>query len=159
MMPKEVESFEHLLKDRMAEGMKGELEVSLGEGCGMLLENGPFEWVVMELVNNCAEKDATDIHIKVAIELDASDQFTLRVEDNVFYSQEIAEDLLSNLLSSKPVRKDKSAVRQSEGGAGLAMCRRIFEKWGGGLTYELTPDNRIVAVATWDKEKFLTVKK
>lgn len=145
------ESVTTLMKDG---GYAGPLSIEAGDGCESLLNTTKFAWMVTELVNNCAEKDAPDISIHVSISIDAAQEnYHMEVEDSVVYSLDEIGALIKNLNSSHPKRMGKKVEREV-GGEGIAMCKHAFKLWGGELRYQSSEDNHVVAVADWSKASF-----
>jgi hypothetical protein len=149
------EALKEQIQDKMSAGFRSGLTVVCGEGCGRLMERSSFEFIVLELVNNCAEKDATDIQVDVGVRYDAAkDEFELTVSDNVRYEPPKLAEILHSLGEAEVVRIDKSSQRDAGGGMGIATCRTFLSKWEGTLIYEATEEGTIKAVARWKKDAF-----
>lgn len=138
------------VRDNIVLGSCAKLTAEMGEGCERLPNNPLFEYVVNEIVSNCAEKDAHGIEIGIHTSYDPNhDLFRLIVEDNITYSQEQLELLLANLAGDEIKRTGKIPSRTGSGQLGVYSCRKILERWGGTLSYEPNINNGITAVAQW----------
>jgi len=133
------------------------LTINIGEGCNNLLDDSVFQWMAIELVNNCAEKK-TDEGVLITIGLTYNpdnDQFCLSVGDNVRYSSDQMPAILKNLQKKQSGKLGKSQTKISRGGLGKTGVSHILESWGGNLTYSAAKDNSVLAVATWQRALFL----
>lgn len=75
----------------------------------------------------------------------------LVVKDDISHSPEDLENILANIRSERP-RTIKPADKDllfAIGGVGIISVRKDLIKYGGSLSYEITDDVRIRAVANW----------
>lgn len=151
-------TFEQLLKTETAHiANVHEIIVRADRGCESLLDNGAFEYLLRELVDNCAEKDHLSADLDIYVDMRFNpliDLYTLRVGDNVSYTQSELQVILNNLEKHHSQRIGKKG-RESGGGFGKISVQNILSRWGGELTYHATPQNSILAVATWQRRFFL----
>jgi len=109
--------------------------------------------VIFELSQNCLHKGAT----RVSIHLHPG---SLTIEDDFVHSPEEIGPLLDRLNTDKLERRKNIGETDKDGkvitgGIGIYVSRRTLKKDfnGGILIYVSTPDNRIVAQATWPVEE------
>ncbi|MFA5136668.1 MAG: hypothetical protein WC489_04720 [Patescibacteria group bacterium] len=145
--------------------LKRDFELSFDEQALDLIdpETGVFKdettigLVFEELVVNCLEKPDDHITVKAGVIYDLeTHEYHVVVEDDVHYDSTRIAEILQNLNSDKINRdlQDK-CEGLAMGGIGIAAGVKIaLARWGGGLEYIATPDNRIVAVAHWNKDVY-----
>ena len=101
--------------------------------------------IISELLGNNLEKGATQVRITVGPN-------QVIVEDN--YQNNVPDELAAILanLSADRVISTKKFYKNGEprySGVGVMSTRIDLEEMGGQLTYQVTGDNRIIAIATW----------
>jgi len=151
--------FQEIIMDGISEvSHPPKLNINVGDGCDVLLENCAFQWLTCELVNNCAEKDTeTGVSICIGLTYDPDrDQFCLTIGDDIHYPPDQISAILTNLRKKQSSTIGKSPAKMSKGGIGKQCSENILRRWGGNLTYSAAEDNSILAVATWQKTLFFS---
>lgn len=126
-------------------GFFSESEIDIQDPKAVLVKDRDFCPVVAELVNNCLNKGATIVTVKI-------EMGRLVVEDDVKHEPDEIVIILANLNSKKP-RTTKPLDPEwgfPIGRVGIVSCRSILEGYNGLLFYEATQDRRIRAVVTWN---------
>jgi hypothetical protein len=147
-----------LYSRKIAEGVPGAfrvpVDIRVGPGCEGLLQDDLFECCLLELVTNCAEKDAKDNRIVVVLSRNDT-SYTLVVEDTVVYGSDEIDKIVCRLNSRNPgrfgKRRDETPLDRDTGCLGIRMSRSYFTQRGGTLTYRKSEDNRVIARADWQK--------
>ena len=135
------------------DGLYGELEEGLSYSGGeieiddpqsILVHDRNFCPVVTELVSNCLNKRATRVTVKI-------EWGRIVVEDDVIHTPEELEKILANIISGKPktTKEPDPEAGYPLGGVGIISSRRNLARYEGSLSYEVTEDGRIRAVASW----------
>lgn len=124
---------------------------------GMFMDETTIGFVFGELVVNCLEKPDTHITVKAGVTYNPeTHEYQVIVEDDVRYEPSRIAQILQNLNSDEISRDwEDKCEGLAKGGIGITAGVRIaLARWSGGLEYIATPDNRIVAVAHWNKDVY-----
>ena len=122
-------------------------EIQIDDPNAVLVHDNNFCPVVTELVNNCLDKGATVVTVRI-------EWGRIVVEDDVVHTQKEREAIMANVGREMPrsTKEPDPEAGYPLGGVGIWATRRNLANYGGSLSHEVTEDGRIRAVASWPVE-------